>query len=207
MQLKVVEGLSKNVAGFLLKGHRQMGEHLRELGNLVGLVTPDDFHVTLFALLARAQINRVAHGDCGHLHEVGEYLPVAMSIAELADELHQLFLVVGRRPPLIFGIPQYTVPFRNGFRGGDWLKTGFFASFRAGAGKRAIVERVVDDDALRELLRSHAELRAALIMAGRRIRLLNFGGRDDKALPIFRRTLRDARMVAREFRGLGKQGQ
>jgi len=52
----------------------------------------------------------------------------------------------------------------------------------------------------RELLRSHNELRAALILAGRRIRTLSFGRRDDKALPILRRTLKDARAVAKKFR-------
>jgi hypothetical protein len=49
-----------------------------------------------------------------------------------------------------------------------------------------------------DLERSHAELRAALTLAGRRIVRLNFGRRDDPVLPILRRVLRDARAVARE---------
>ena len=48
------------------------------------------------------------------------------------------------------------------------------------------------------LERPHAELRAALILAGRRIRKLNFGRRDDPVLTILRRTLRDARDAAGE---------
>jgi hypothetical protein len=49
-----------------------------------------------------------------------------------------------------------------------------------------------------DLERSHAELRAALILAGKRIVKLNFGKRDDAVLVILRRVLRDARSVARK---------
>ena len=52
-------------------------------------------------------------------------------------------------------------------------------------------------DWVTELERSHAELRAALLLAGKRIRKLNFGRKDDPLFPILRRTLRDARLVAR----------
>lgn len=45
-----------------------------------------------------------------------------------------------------------------------------------------------------QLERSHAELRAALICAGRRIHQLR---RNDKALSILRRKLKDARVVAK----------
>jgi hypothetical protein len=48
-----------------------------------------------------------------------------------------------------------------------------------------------------ELERSHAELRAALIVAGKYIRKLNFGKRDAEPLPLLRRVLRDAREVAK----------
>ena len=51
-----------------------------------------------------------------------------------------------------------------------------------------------------KLLRSHTELRGALIFAGRRICKLTFGRRDDEVLPILRRVLREARTVARLFR-------
>jgi hypothetical protein len=44
-----------------------------------------------------------------------------------------------------------------------------------------------------DLERSHNELRAALIVAGREIRRLNFGKRDNAVL---RATLRDARKIA-----------
>jgi len=48
--------------------------------------------------------------------------------------------------------------------------------------------------------RSHAELRAALRLAGRRITPLNFGRRDDPVLTIMRRVWRDSRAVARASR-------
>jgi hypothetical protein len=48
-----------------------------------------------------------------------------------------------------------------------------------------------------DLERSHAELRAALMLAGKRIVKLNFGRRDDPVLAILRRVLRDARLVAK----------
>lgn len=51
-----------------------------------------------------------------------------------------------------------------------------------------------------QLLRSHAELRAALILAGKRIRKLSFGRREDRVLPTLRRVLREARAMARPYR-------
>ena len=42
----------------------------------------------------------------------------------------------------------------------------------------------------------HAELRAALILAGRQIVKLNFGKKDDPVLRISRRVIRDVRAVA-----------
>ena len=53
---------------------------------------------------------------------------------------------------------------------------------------------------IRRLTRSHDELRAALILAGRRIRHLNFGRRDDPVLKVLRTVLRDARGVRLEFK-------
>ena len=50
-----------------------------------------------------------------------------------------------------------------------------------------------------DLLRSHHKLRAALRLAGMQIRKLNFGRQDDPLLQNLRRTLRDARPVARHF--------
>ena len=51
-----------------------------------------------------------------------------------------------------------------------------------------------------DLERSHAELRAALILAGKRIRKLNFGRSDDPVLATLRRVLREARIVAKAGR-------
>ena len=47
-----------------------------------------------------------------------------------------------------------------------------------------------------DLERSHAELRAAVLLAGKRIVKLNFGKRDDPVLVILRRVLKDAGAVA-----------
>jgi hypothetical protein len=48
---------------------------------------------------------------------------------------------------------------------------------------------------MNDLERSHAELRAAIIVAGKRIRKLNFGKRDDPVLVLLRRVLRESRRV------------
>jgi hypothetical protein len=47
-----------------------------------------------------------------------------------------------------------------------------------------------------DLERTNAELRAALIVAGKRIGNLNFGRRDDPVLAILRRVLRESRQGA-----------
>jgi hypothetical protein len=47
-----------------------------------------------------------------------------------------------------------------------------------------------------DLERTNAELRAALIIAGKRIVKLNFGRREDRVLPILRRVLRESRAGA-----------
>lgn len=47
-----------------------------------------------------------------------------------------------------------------------------------------------------DLERTNAELRAALIVAGKRIVKLNFGRREDPLLPILRRVLRESRATA-----------
>ena len=58
-----------------------------------------------------------------------------------------------------------------------------------------------------ELLRSHAELRAAPILAGRHIRRLQFGRRnDDPVLRKLREVLRGARVVARKAKAARVQG-
>jgi hypothetical protein len=44
----------------------------------------------------------------------------------------------------------------------------------------------------------HAELRAAVILAGKEIRKLNFGRADSPVLAILRRVLRESRAVARK---------
>jgi hypothetical protein len=49
-----------------------------------------------------------------------------------------------------------------------------------------------------ELQRSHAELRAAVMLAGMEIRKLNFGRADSPVLALLRRVLRDARALARK---------
>jgi hypothetical protein len=53
---------------------------------------------------------------------------------------------------------------------------------------------------IRRLTRSHDELRAALILAGKRIRHLNFGRRHDPVLKALRQALRNARSVRSEFK-------
>jgi hypothetical protein len=50
------------------------------------------------------------------------------------------------------------------------------------------------------LERSNTELRAALILAGKRIVKLNFGRRNDPVLPVLRRVMRDARSDGRAQR-------
>ena len=52
--------------------------------------------------------------------------------------------------------------------------------------------------AMTDLQRSHAELRAAVILAGKEIRKLNFGRADSPVLAILRRVLRDSRAVAQK---------
>jgi hypothetical protein len=47
-----------------------------------------------------------------------------------------------------------------------------------------------------DLQRSHAELRAAVILAGKEIRKLNFGRADNPVLVMVRRVLRESRAVA-----------
>ena len=44
---------------------------------------------------------------------------------------------------------------------------------------------------------SHAELRAALILAGKHIRKLSFGRKDDPVLKKLRQVLRESRAVAK----------
>ena len=51
-----------------------------------------------------------------------------------------------------------------------------------------------------DLLRSHDELRAALLLAGKEIRKLNFGRKDSDVLKMLRRVLREARTVAKAER-------
>ena len=49
-----------------------------------------------------------------------------------------------------------------------------------------------------ELQRSHTELRALVILAGKEIRKLNFGRANSPVLAILRRVLRESRAVARK---------
>jgi hypothetical protein len=56
----------------------------------------------------------------------------------------------------------------------------------------------VEDD-LKALLRSHDELRATLIIAGRHIRKLQFGRIDDPVLIAMRAELRKARSVRKRY--------
>ena len=51
-----------------------------------------------------------------------------------------------------------------------------------------------------ELERSHDELRAALIVAGKHIRKLSFGKKDDPVPQLLRRVLRDARAIRKAAR-------
>jgi hypothetical protein len=65
---------------------------------------------------------------------------------------------------------------------------------------RGTLSLLMAEPCLKDLLHSHSELRAALVLAGKRIRKLNFGRVDDPVLPILRWTLRESRLVARGFR-------
>ena len=56
------------------------------------------------------------------------------------------------------------------------------------------------------LLRSHHELRTAVRLAGQKIAKLNFGRRDDPMLVFLRRTLREARILAKAARQQATQG-
>jgi hypothetical protein len=53
---------------------------------------------------------------------------------------------------------------------------------------------------IKDLLRSHDELRAALIIAGKRIRKLQFGRKGDSVLVKLREVLRDARTIRKTFK-------
>ena len=55
-----------------------------------------------------------------------------------------------------------------------------------------------------DLLRSHDELRAALVVAGKEIRKLNFGRSDTPVLKLLRRVLREARIAKAEAAAPGK---
>jgi len=63
---------------------------------------------------------------------------------------------------------------------------------------RLLQATIIDVDDVDELLRSHHELRATLIVAGREPRRLQFGRRDAPVLRKLRELLRDARAVARQ---------
>lgn len=60
------------------------------------------------------------------------------------------------------------------------------------------------DDVTKELLHSHDELRAAIIMAGKEIRKLQFGKKDSTILRLLRKTLREAREARRMFQDTSK---
>jgi hypothetical protein len=51
------------------------------------------------------------------------------------------------------------------------------------------------------LLRSHDDLRAVLILAGKEIRRLNFGRKDSPVFVKLRQVLREARAARRAFTG------
>ena len=57
-----------------------------------------------------------------------------------------------------------------------------------------------DLSSMTDLERTNAELRAAVILAGKRIVKLNFGRREDPLLPILRRVLRESRRCERARR-------
>ena len=59
---------------------------------------------------------------------------------------------------------------------------------------------VEDLASMTDLERTNAELRAALMVAGKRIVKLNFGRRNDPVLPILGRVLRESRQGARTRR-------
>jgi hypothetical protein len=57
----------------------------------------------------------------------------------------------------------------------------------------------MEDSPIDELLRSHAELRATLIFAGKQLKKNSRRRERDPALPILRRALRESRKVAKQF--------
>jgi hypothetical protein len=57
---------------------------------------------------------------------------------------------------------------------------------------------MTEDERIKELLASHSELRAALIVAGKEIRRLNFGKKHNNVLVLLRRWLRESRVVAQK---------
>jgi len=60
---------------------------------------------------------------------------------------------------------------------------------------------VTDQERIRELELSNAELRTALILAGRELKKRAIGRRDSQLLKLLRRTLRNARQVAKRSAG------
>jgi hypothetical protein len=64
--------------------------------------------------------------------------------------------------------------------------------------------RTATEEDTRVLLRSLAELRAALMLAGKEIVKLNFGKRDTELLKMIRERLREAKQVAARFAPAGK---
>ena len=82
-------------------------------------------------------------------------------------------------------------------------------AYRLVVGYFCVPEKSSGGNALRckmdALLRSHHELRAAIRLAGQKIVQLNFGRRNDPVLELLRRTLRDARIVARAAQQQARQ--
>jgi hypothetical protein len=90
-----------------------------------------------------------------------------------------------------------TRSYLNSYAPVPWLATTWDieAPFR---GFQLLVPDLVQPDtligmAMTDLQRSHAELRAAVILAGKEIRKLNFGRADSPMLAVLRKTLRESR--------------
>jgi hypothetical protein len=64
-------------------------------------------------------------------------------------------------------------------------------------GLKPVLPPPADRILMTDLERANAELRGALILAGKRIVKLNFGRREDPVLQILRRVLRESRQVAK----------
>ena len=105
VEFQIVERATEDIADFLFKGHREIGEHFRKPGEFVRFVALHDLQVSLFSFLPAAPIDSIANRNRRHFDEVGENLPMPVAIAEPFDGLHEILLMIRRGAPAIFAVP------------------------------------------------------------------------------------------------------